>query len=147
MSTPHDPHQWNQPPAYGPTGAGTPPGAPGTTPEDRTLAMVAHLSAPVGWIISAGWLSIVGPLVLWLMYKDRSWFVRNAAAGAFNFTITMWVVSIIGWFLTFTIILAPIGIPLILIGGAMAIVLGCMGAYRTYQGTPYVYPWQMRILS
>ena len=79
--------------------------------EERTWATLAHLSAPIAWIVSAGWLSIAGPLIIWLLYRDKSWFVRNAAAGAFNFTLTMWLVSVIGWFLTFTVILLPIGIP------------------------------------
>lgn len=115
--------------------------------EERTWAMLAHLSAPIAWIVSAGWLNIAGPLIIWFFYKDRSWFVRNAAAGSFNFTLSMWLISLVGWFLTLTIILAPIGIPLLIIGGLGALILGCLGAFRTYQGQSYTYPWQLKILN
>lgn len=115
--------------------------------EERTSAMLAHLSAPIAAIVSAGWLTIVGPLVLWLIYRDRSWFVRNAAAGAFNFTISMWLLTVVGWLMIFTIILSPLGAILLAVGALGSIVLGCLGAYKTYNGEAYRYPWQFKVLS
>ncbi len=48
-----------------------------TSPEE--LLAAAHASC-FAMALSAGWLSFVGPLVMWLIYKDRSPFVRQAAA-------------------------------------------------------------------
>lgn len=115
--------------------------------EDRTAAVVAHLSAPIAAIVSAGWLGFVGPLVVWLIYKDRSPFVRTAAAQSFNYQITMWLTSIIGWIMVFTIILLPVGVILIAIGNLMAIILGVWGAIRTAGGNSYRYPWNIPILK
>jgi len=42
------------------------------TPDDRTWAMLAHLSPLVG-------LGFIGPLVVWLIYKDKSPFVADQA--------------------------------------------------------------------
>lgn len=108
--------------------------------------MLAHLSAPIAWVASAGWLNFVGPLIVWALYKDRSRFVRKASAGAFNFTLTMSVATIVGWILVLTIVGAPIGVVLIVIGGLGAIVLGIIGALKAWRGDSYTYPWQFRIL-
>ena len=54
-------------------------------PEDsRIAAILAHLSAPIAAVLSAGLLSLLGPLLVWLVKKDDP-FARRAAAGAFNF--------------------------------------------------------------
>jgi len=139
---------WQQPGPYGspvnPYSGGHRPVASG---DERLWAMLAHLSAVVAWIISAGWLNVVGPLVVWLLQKDRSRFVRNASAGAFNFTLTMWVLGVVGWVLTFTVIGAVIGIPLIIISGLGAIILGLVGAVKAWNGESYTYPWQLPVLS
>lgn len=112
----------------------------------RGAAVLAHLSAPIAAIVSAGWLAIVGPLVVWLFSRNNSQFVRTAAAGAFNFQISAWVMSVLGWILCFTIILLPIGILLIVLGNLLTFVLGIWGAVRTSGGYQYKYPWQIPIL-
>ena len=118
-----------------------------TSADERMWAMLAHLSAPIAAVVSAGWLTIVGPLVVYLTQKDRSHFVRNASAGAFNFTLAMWLVSLIGWILTFTIIGAIVGVPMILIGAFGSIVLGIVGAIKSWNGEAYTYPWQLKVLN
>ena len=52
-----------------------------TTSQTRTASVLAHLSGPISAVLSVGWLSIVGPLIVWLLYRDRSSFVRTQAAG------------------------------------------------------------------
>ena len=73
--------------------------------------------------------------------------MRTAAAGAFNFQISAWLMSVVGWVLCFTIILLPIGILLIILGNLLTLILGIWGAVRTSGGHQYKYPWQIRILS
>ncbi|NLT26513.1 MAG: DUF4870 domain-containing protein [Microbacteriaceae bacterium] len=114
--------------------------------EDRTAAVFSHLAAPIAAIISVGWLNWVGPLIMWLIYKDRSPFVRTAAAQSFNYQITMWITSIIGWILIITVVLFPIGIVLVLLGNVLALVLGIWGAIRTAGGNQYRYPWNIPFL-
>ena len=118
-----------------------------TTQDERLAATFAHLSAAIAWIVSAGWLNFVGPLLVWLLYRDKSAFVRRAAAGSFNFTLGMTILGIVGWLMVFTIILAPIGAVLIAVSGIAAILLGCLGALRTWRGESFTYPWQFRVLS
>lgn len=115
--------------------------------DERLWAMIAHLSAPIATVVSAGWLNIVGPLVVYLVKKDSSPFVRNASAGAFNFMLTTWLMTIIGWILTFTVVFAIIGIPMIIVGALGSIVLGIVGAIKSWNGEAYTYPWQIKVLS
>lgn len=115
--------------------------------EDRAAGVLAHLSAPIAFFLSAGWLSIVGPLIVWFMYKGRSPQVRRAAAGAFNFNVSFWVMQVIGWILVFTLIGIPVA--LVIWGVTFLVAAWChiKGAIRAWNGRPYEYPFQIRILS
>lgn len=115
--------------------------------DDRTWAIFAHLSAAIASVVSVGWLSFLGPLVIYLIKKDTSPFVRNASAGAFNFALSMALTSIVGWLLTFTVIGAIVGIPLIVVGALLPIIFGIVGAVKASSGMPYTYPFQLKVLS
>ena len=115
--------------------------------EDRTVAMLAHLSALIAAILSAGWLSIAGPLIVWALYKDRSPLARQAAAGAFNFNLAVWAAFIVGWICLFTIVLIPVAVIIWLVAGAAALVCHILGAVRANRGEGYTYPFQIRVLS
>lgn len=120
---------------------------PAVSSEDRSVAMLAHLSTIVALVVSAGWLSFVGPLAVWFLYKDRSEFVRKSAAGAFNFNLGMWVLSLVGWICVFTLIGAVIGIPILIFSAIAQIVCHIIGAVRASRGELYRYPFQLRVLS
>ena len=112
----------------------------------RTWAILAHLALLISMVISAGWLGFVGPLVLWIIYKDRSPFVRNAAAGSFNFAVTLTIVSWIAWICVFTIILIPVAIVLGLALLVLSILLPILAALRASRGEMYRYPLTIPIL-
>ena len=118
-----------------------------TTSDDRSMALIAHLSTLVATIISVGWLSFVGPLVVWFLYKDKCAFVRESAAGAFNFNVGMWIMSIVGWICIITVIGIPIGLILLAISFIAQIVCHILGAMKASKGELYRYPFQLRILS
>lgn len=129
-------------------GAGGYPNQRGpATSSEQSVAMVAHLSTIVAFVLSAGWLSFVGPLIVWAVYKDRSPYVRQAAAGAFNFNIAMWLVTIAGWIAILTLIGAIIGIPMIIVAFLLQLVYHILGAVRANRGEAFSYPFQLRLLS
>lgn len=111
------------------------------------MALVAHLSTLIAMVLSAGWLSFVGPLVVWLLYKDKSAFVRSSAAGAFNFNLGMWLMAIIGWICIFTFIGIIVGVPLLIFSAIAQVVCHIIGAVKANRGELYRYPFQLRILS
>ena len=136
MSSPYEPYQ----PHTVPTPAATPSGS------SRVAAILAHLSAPIAALLSAGSLSLLGPLLVWLWKKDDP-YARRAAAGAFNFNLTFWLLYLVSWLLIFTIVGAVIGIPLIIVLFVVSAWCHIKGAIRAADDRPYDYPFQIRVLS
>ncbi|RCK68415.1 DUF4870 domain-containing protein [Desertihabitans brevis] len=114
--------------------------------DERTLAVAAHLSTIVAMIISAGWLSFVGPLVVWLLFRGRSPFVRLSAAGSFNFNIWAWIINVVAWVCAITVVLFPLAVILWVVAGLMTVVCHVLGAVRASRGVLYTYPAQIKIL-
>ncbi|WP_109473510.1 DUF4870 domain-containing protein [Ornithinimicrobium cavernae] len=115
--------------------------------EERTWMILAHLSAPIAMIVSAGWLTILGPLLVWLFKKDSSPAVRQAAAGAFNFNLSFWVMTVIGWICFLTIILIPVAVVIWIIVFLVALYAHLRGAWLASKGQVYTYPFQLPVLS
>ncbi|MDO5701397.1 MAG: DUF4870 domain-containing protein [Bowdeniella nasicola] len=109
---------------------------------ERPVGVVANLSPLIAMLLSAGAASLLAPLVFWFIYRDRSAFVRACSAQAFNFTLLMWIGSVAGWVLVFTVILSPLGIILIAASTLMTIVFPIIGAMRANRGEVYRYPMQ-----
>jgi uncharacterized Tic20 family protein len=120
---------------------------PPASGEERTASILAHLSAIIAAIVTAGWLSFVGPLIIWAIYKNRSPLVRQAAAGSFNFNIGMWVMNVVAWICLITVVLSPIAVILFIIANVGLVVFHVLAAIRAAQGRDFHYPFQIRILS
>lgn len=132
----------------GPTGQQPHPDYPGQGPrgDDRALAVLAHLSPLIALVLSAGFLSFLGPLLVWLIWRERGELVRNASASAFNFNLTVWLASIIAWICVFTVVLIPLAIVLWAVAGVAQIALSILGAVRANKGVVYRYPFQVPVL-
>jgi uncharacterized Tic20 family protein len=122
-----------------------PPGYPQpVSPSDeRTWGMLAHLSPWVGGFVG---LPVLGPLVVFLMYKERSVFVRRHAAGALNFQIMLFIVSVATVLLAIPLAIVTMGLALLLIipAGLIilvgSVVLQIMGAVAANRGQEFRYP-------
>lgn len=117
--------------------------------QDRTIAMLAHLSPLVLSLVSAGWATIAAPLVFWLIYKDRSPLIRRASAGAFNFTVITWVATIVLWIITIATLFvgSVVTFPLMGVIWIMQLVCNIYGAMQARRGVMYRYPLEAPILS
>jgi len=100
-----------QPAGYGQYGTPMPPPfgqaqsqlSPG---DERTWGMLAHLSALLGLFIT---IPFLGPLIVYLVYRDRSAYVRRQSAEALNFNISIaiyFIVSAILWLVIIGIFLS-----------------------------------------
>ena len=116
------------------------------TAGSRLAAIIAHLSAPIAALLSAGSLSLLGPLLVWLVKKDDP-YARRAAAGAFNFNLSFWLLYLISWLLIITVIGAVVGIPLIIVLFLVSAWCHIKGAIRAANDEPYDYRFQIRVLS
>ncbi|MEO8829976.1 DUF4870 domain-containing protein [Lapillicoccus sp.] len=124
----------------------TPAGGQLSSATERSVSILAHLSALIAAVVSAGWLSIVGPLLVWVFYKDRSAIARQAAAGAFNFNLAVWLLIIVGWVCIFTVVLFPVGIIVWVVAGVAALFCHIKGAIRASNGEAYAYPFSIPVL-
>lgn len=95
-----DPGQQGYPPQpYGQPGyPQQPPAAAGgqapvTESDEKTWGIISHVSIPFFWF--------VGPLVGYLMYKDRSPYLKQVTTEALNFSILYSIVQVAGWILSF----------------------------------------------
>ncbi|MGC5617202.1 DUF4870 domain-containing protein [Georgenia sp. Z1491] len=133
----------------GPGGPDRPGAAGGGGPssDERTFAIIAHLSALAAILLSVGWLTFVGPLIVWLVLRERGPLVRAASAGAFNFAIGITILGIIAWICFFTILLIPVAIVLWIVAFIAQIWCSIRGALAASRGEYFSYPFQVRILS
>ncbi|RPF20595.1 DUF4870 domain-containing protein [Myceligenerans xiligouense] len=117
-------------------------GTPGYAPvplrpdEERTWAVLAH----IGGIV----LSFIAPLVVWLVFKDRSRFVDAEAKEALNFQLTLVIAGV-----AISIITAvTLGIGGILyLAFIVALVFMIMAAVEASKGRPYRYPVNIRMIK
>ncbi|WP_426566450.1 DUF4870 domain-containing protein [Angustibacter sp. McL0619] len=156
--TPND--QPNQPPplpGYGPPNQVGPyppapyagpygrpyPGQPMNPSDERTWATLAHLSPWAGGLVG---FPVLGPLVVYLIYKDRSPFVRRHAAAALNFQIMLLIVSVVAVVGGLVLAIVTLGfgliilVPFLLLLLVASIVLQIMGAVAANKGQEFRYP-------
>lgn len=132
---------------YGAPGQPAPPGQPAaagamSTTDERNYAMFAHLGA-LGSGVVLGGLWFIGPLVVYLMKKDESRFVRHHALEALNLSIAATIVSygigLVSCVLSFVVI-GVFTFFLIPLYGIAVIVLLIMGSIAANKGEWYKYP-------
>ena len=101
--------------------------------DERTWAIAAHLSP---FLASFVGLPFLGPLVIYLVFRDRGPFVRHHAAQALNFQIIVMIALVVFGLLS----LALIGIPFLIATGVAAIVFQIIAAVEANNGKWYRYP-------
>lgn len=105
--------------------------------EERLLAMLAHLLALLGYVVLVG--AYVAPLVIYLVYKDKSQFVAFHALQSLFFQLALLVVGAICFLLAFTIVLACIAVPATALISFGALVYIIVAAIRAYNGELFEY--------
>ena len=112
----------------------------------RTWAILCHLSLIISAVLSLGMLAFVGPLIFWFIYKDRSDLVRNAAAGSFNFAVTLALASMVASILAFTVILLPAAWIIWAVIYIVSIVIPIIAAMAASRYQKYRYPLTLPLL-
>jgi uncharacterized Tic20 family protein len=116
-----------QQPSYGS------PQQPMSPQDEKTWATLVHL-AP--FLAAAVGIPFLGPLIVFLVFKDRGPFVRFHAAQALNFqiviTIAFWVFGLLS--------LVLIGIPFLIATAIAWVVLSIVAATKANNGEWYRYP-------
>ena len=121
-------------------------GPPLSASEERTWAMVAHIGVLVAAWFAMGFLC---PLVIWLIYRYRSDYVRQHALESLNFQLSLLIytaIAVILILITFGLGVLII-IPLILIGAVAALVFIILATVAAAGGNEYRYPLTIRFVK
>lgn len=123
------------------------PPAPLTPTDERTWAMLAHLSVLLNLV--TGLLGPVGALIIYLVYKDRSRYVAYHSLQSFIFQLIAWVgggiLTAVAWTITGVLSAILIGllcIPIALVISVIplgAIIYGIIGGIQCNQGQDFRY--------
>ena len=130
-------------PPYEPYGGARQAGAPLPPEQERNWALASHIGTLVAAWIALG---VLCPLVIWLMYRDRSDYIRRHAVESLNFQISLLIylaVSTVVGLLTFGLALIIL-LPAI---GIFAIVVIVMATIAAAGGSDYRYPLCIRFVS
>ena len=133
------------PPGGGPPAGGPPPGGPPAQPplrqdQERLWAMLAHLLSFVAAYIALGFLA---PLVVLLVFGQRSAYVRANAVESLNFNLTWLLYAVVAVILAFLLI----GIPILVALGIAYVILVIIASVRANNGEFYRYPLTIRFIS
>jgi len=122
--------------------SGTP--APGSAPteNERTWAMLAHLSALAGLVMPLLGI-VIGPLVVWLARRDESPFVAEHAKEALNFNISVLIGAIVCGLLMLVFVGFLLGTALFIAWLVMTLV----AAIKASEGAVYRYPFSLRLVK
>lgn len=120
-------------PGYGPPGYGPPGSAMGgpANQDERNMAMFAILGGGIlGWLV---------PLIIFLIKKDESPFVRDQAAQALNFQLLL----LIGYVISSVLMIVLIGYLFWFALWVTSVVLGIMGGIAAGRGEWYRFPFNV----
>lgn len=117
--------------------------------EEKNAGMWAHLSG-LSALVSAGLGGWIGPLVVYLMYKDRSAFVKQEAREALNFQIFMSILGIA--FVILGVLTSIIGIGFFFMSffwlpGIVGLIFAIIGGVHVNGGGAYRYPFNWRMIK
>lgn len=123
------------------------PAAPLSAQDRRLWSIAAHASAAVGALIG-GLGSFAGPLVVWLIYRERDPYVAGHALEALNFNITVDLIVVIGLF--FGLVTFGLGLllvaPVLFVVGILWLVFTIQGSVAASNGQTYRYPLSIRLV-
>ena len=104
------------------------------TPEERTLGLVCVLLQ---------FLTVVGPLIVWLIKKDESAYLNALGKETLNFQLTLLILYVICGVLTIIVVGALLA-PLV---GLFGLVMIIVAAVKANEGIIYRYPFCFRFLK
>lgn len=111
--------------------------------QERTWAMICHLSPLLNFIIIIPGVNIFAPLAIWIWKKDEIPVVDREAKEVMNFQISLAAYLVVCGLL-WIVFIGMILFPIISLGGLILII---MGAVKTYNGEPFKYPFIFRLIK
>jgi uncharacterized Tic20 family protein len=130
-----------QPTEPAPSGGPPPISSQPITPDERTWGTMAHVSSIIAMFV--GGLTVLGPLIVWLVKKNESAYVAHHGREALNFQITMLFVTIVCALSLFCFI----GFVLLPLAFLANVILSIVGAMWANEGQLWTYPFSIRLVT
>lgn len=109
----------------------------------KTWGMISHLSA-LAMFTCIPFANIIGPLIVWLTKGKESAFVNDQGKEAVNFQITMTIISLVIFVLSYVVpIIGILGLLVFLVNLVFIIIAGL----QAKQGIEYRYPFNIRLVK
>ncbi|MDP4144579.1 MAG: DUF4870 domain-containing protein [Bacillota bacterium] len=105
------------------------------TSDDKNMAMLLNLLG-----IFTGF---IGPLIIWLLYKEKSQFINESGKGCLNFQISFVIYYFAAFILTF-IIIGLIAFPIL---GILFLIFAIKGTIEASNGRLYAFPMSITFLK
>lgn len=102
---------------------------------ETTLGVIAHV---LGLLTG-----FIGPLVIFLVAKEKKGIAYENAKHALNFQLSVLIYGIVSVILVFVLI----GFVLLLALGVFSVVVGILGAVRASEGKVYSYPLEIHFIK
>ncbi len=102
------------------------------TSDEKTMAILSHVLTFVA--------GFVAPLIIYLIKKDESAFIREHARESLNFQITVFIIII-------ACVITVIGILLLWLVGIAALIFVIMATIKASEGKLYRYPFSIRLIK
>jgi uncharacterized Tic20 family protein len=119
--------------------------------DEKQWAMFAHLSALVAiWL---GGMGFLGPLIIWVIQKDKMKFVDDQGKEALNFQLTVLGAGIVLGVIGAPLVLLTLGIGLLLVIPLAAglviygMVMPIIAGMKANTGEAYRYPYTIRVIT
>lgn len=142
-----NPEQYNQYSQQAPSysqAPGQPNGYVISSKDDQNMAMLAHLASAILSLLSFATASILAPLVMWFIYKDKPGysFTKESARRAFNFNFSLWLASMASWLLMMVTFGLLFFVPLVVstVVTVLMVIFHSLAAMAANRGEQYTYP-------
>ena len=103
---------------------------------DRLLAILCHLSGFIG-------VPLIFPLIIYLVMKEDSTFVKDHAREALNFHLSFFFYTLLCVPLTMILI----GVPMLIGLGVFSAIMSILAAVKVSDGGSYRYPLCIRLVN
>jgi uncharacterized protein len=102
------------------------------TPDEKTLAILSHILTIVS--------SFIAPLIIYLLKKDESAYVRDHAKESLNFQITVFIICAI-------LFVTIIGILFLWVVSIGSLILVIVATIKASENKTYRYPINFRLIK
>lgn len=111
--------------------------------EERNWVVFCNL----GGLITVSFLSLIIPLVIWLLKKNQSAFIEEQGKEIVNYQVSLSIYFLICAVVAMTVIGMVIAVPAMFVLFVLNVIFVIKGAISASNGEKYLYPMNLRLIK